>query len=264
MGVRDDVCSYCGRRNPGMWGFSGILRRLGNDLGFVQLVILACSAIYVATLLVRPEDVRMTGIMSFLAPGTLSLILFGASGSVPVFGYGRWWTLLSAGWLHGGLLHIGFNMMWVRQLGPAVADAFGPARMVIIYTISGVSGFSLSTLFGAFPLFFFRGAGFTVGASAPILGLLGALVLYGRRRGSREMTRQAGMYAGILILFGFAIPGVDNFAHLGGFIGGYLTAKWLDPFEPERTDHMIAALLCLAASFLSIIASIVHGASILP
>ena len=60
--------------------------------------------------------------------------MFGASGAYPVFGYGRWWTILSAGWLHGGALHILFNMMWVRQIGPAVADIYGAGRMVIIYT----------------------------------------------------------------------------------------------------------------------------------
>ena len=54
------------------------------------------------------------------------MFLLGASGGIPVFGYGRWWTMLSASWLHGSLLHIIFNMMWVRDLGPVVADMFGP------------------------------------------------------------------------------------------------------------------------------------------
>ena len=59
------------------------------------------------------------------------------AGAVPVFVYDRWWTVLSAGWLHAGALHILFNLMWVRQLGPAVEDMYGGARMVIIYTIAG-------------------------------------------------------------------------------------------------------------------------------
>ena len=53
--------------------------------------------------------------------------------------------MLSAGWLHGGVLHILFNMMWVRQLGPATADIYGAGRMVIIYTIAGAVGFALSS-----------------------------------------------------------------------------------------------------------------------
>ena len=75
-------------------------------------------------------------VFSLLGPNDFAaLAARRASGATPVFGYGRWWTVLSAGWLHGGVLHILFNMMWVRQLGPAVADIYGAARMVIIYTI---------------------------------------------------------------------------------------------------------------------------------
>ena len=65
-----------------------------------------------------------------------------------MFGLGRWWTIFSAGWLHAGLLHIFFNMMWVRQLGPPTADIYGAGRMVIIYTLSGASGFLLSSVAG--------------------------------------------------------------------------------------------------------------------
>ena len=64
--------------------------------------------------------------MSFMAPASPALFLFGASGALPVFGLGRWWTVLSAGWLHGSLLHILFNMMWVRQPAPATAEIYGP------------------------------------------------------------------------------------------------------------------------------------------
>ena len=56
--------------------------------------------------------------------------------------------MLSAGWLHGSALHILFNMMWVRQLGPATADIYGAGRMVIIYTVAGVAGFLLSSIAG--------------------------------------------------------------------------------------------------------------------
>ena len=132
-------------------------------------------------------------LFSMLGPGSRSLFLFGASGAIPVFVYDRWWTVLSAGWLHGGALHILFNLMWVRNLGPAVEDLYGAARMIIIYTIAGVGGFLLSSFAGAYipPLPFLRGAQFTIGASAPIFGLLGALVHYGKRGGS-SMVRSRG------------------------------------------------------------------------
>jgi rhomboid protease GluP len=263
VGVNDDTCYSCGRRNPGLWGFGPVLRRFGNDMGFVSLVIYGCGVLYTATLLVSlllGENIMGGSIFSMLGPGPGALYLFGESGGVPVFREGHWWTVLSAGWLHAGALHILFNIMWIRQLGPAVADMYGAARMIIIYTIAGAAGFLLSSFAGAYlpPLPFLRGAQFTIGASAPIFGLLGALVHYGRRGGSSHVTSEAFRYAVILFVFGLIMPGggVDNFAHAGGFAGGYLAAMWLDPLKRERMDHFIGAAVCLAATVLSIVASI--------
>src|SRR5829696_4612981 len=227
VGVNDETCYTCGRRNPGLWGFGPVLRRFGNDLGFVTLVIYGCAALYTGTLLMSlafGENIMGGSLFSLLGPGSRSLFLFGASGAIPVVVYDRWWTILSAGWLHGGALHIIFNIMWVRNLGPAVGDLYGAARMIIIYTIAGASGFLLSSLAGAYipPLPFLSGAQFTVGASAPIFGLLGALVYYGRRGGSSMVRSEAMSYAVTLFVFGLIMPGggVDNFAHAGGFGGG--------------------------------------------
>ncbi|RPI54661.1 MAG: rhomboid family intramembrane serine protease, partial [Acidobacteria bacterium] len=255
VGVRDDKCFNCGRRNPGLWGFAPLLRSLGTDLGFVPLVIWGSSALYIISMLLSGTAMRMGGgIFGFLAPDSGMLFLLGASGGIPVFGYGRWWTVLSAGWLHGSLLHIIFNMMWVRDLGPTVADMFGPGRMVIIYTVAGVSGFLVSSAAYVFlpHLPFLSGAGFTVGASASVFGFLGALVCYGRRTGSSLTRSEALRYALILGFFGFVMRGVDNFAHAGGFLGGYLAARYLDPLKPERIDHVVIALVCLGATLAAI------------
>lgn len=261
VGVSDDRCYNCGRRNPGLFGFAPALRALGHDMGFVPFVIGTCVVLYVLTLVASRGAIGMGGLFSLFAPSRQALFLFGASGAVPVFAADRWWTVLSAAWLHGGALHILFNMMWVRQLAPATADLFGPGRMVIIYTISSITGFALSSIAGAyFPdLLFLRGGQFTVGASAPIFGLLGALVYYGRRTGSRIAGSQALSYALMLGIFGFIMPGVDNYAHAGGFGGGYLAAQLLDPLKPERIDHLAIAVACLAASVLSVAASVIHG-----
>jgi rhomboid protease GluP len=262
VGVRDDKCYNCGRRNPGLWGFASTLRSLGNDLGFVALVVWGSGALYVISLLLSGQALGMSGgMLGFLAPSTPVAILLGASGGFPVFVLGRWWTILSAGWLHGSILHIVFNMMWVRDLGPVVADVFGAGRMVIIYTVSGACGFLLSSAASVFlpPLPLLRGAQLTLGASASIFGLLGALVYYGRRTGSSLVRGQAVRYAVILGVFGLIMPGIDNFAHAGGFFGGYLAARFLDPLRAERVDHIIMALICLAAVALSIVASVATG-----
>ena len=145
--------------------------------------------------------------------------------------------MLSATWLHSSLLHIVFNMMWVRQLGPATAEIVGPARTVIIYTAAGACGFLLSSFAGLLPIPLLRGAGFTVGASGAIFGLLGALVHYGRKSGSSLIHAEAMRYAVILFVFGLIMPGVDNYAHAGGFLGGYAASAFMNPLARERGDH---------------------------
>jgi rhomboid protease GluP len=261
VGVNDDKCYNCGRRNPGLWGFAPLLRSLGNDLGFVPFVIGTCIVLFALTLVASRGNVGMGGVFSFLSPSGLSLVWFGASGALPVFGGGRWWTLLSASWLHGSALHILFNMMAVRQLAPAVADLYGPGRMVIIYTAAGVCGFALSSFAGAYlpsiPLL--RGSAYTLGASASIAGLIGAILYYGHRSGSSMARSYASSYIVMLIAMGFLMAGIDNHAHAGGFGGGYLAARMLDPLKPERIDHIALAIVCLAASLLSVVASVLYG-----
>jgi rhomboid protease GluP len=262
VGVRDERCWNCGRRNPGMWGFAPLLRTLGQDLGFVKLVIGLCGALYLASLALDPGGIAMNGIFTLLSPSPRMLFLLGASGAIPVFEYGRWWTVLSASWLHGSLLHIAFNLLWVRQLAPATAELYGAGRMVIIYVVSGITGFLASTLAGHYLFFlprFLAGAGFTVGASASIFGLLGALVWYGRRAGSRHLGQQVWTWALTMFVLGFLMMGVDNWAHAGGFAGGWLAARWLDPLEPERIDHVAIALGCVVLTLAAVAVSVLQG-----
>lgn len=264
VGVRDDKCYTCGRANPGLWGFGPALRQLGADFGFVPIIIGGSTVLYVLTLLLSGTSaLQISGLFNILSPNLTSLFLFGASGSVPVFTFKRWWTVLSAGWLHGSLLHIVFNMYYVRMFGPWTADIIGPSRTVIIYTVAGVSGFLMSSLAGHYlgglglPRML-QGAGFTVGASAPVFGLLGAMVHYGRT-GSSAVKQQALSFAIPFFLFGLFMPGVDNYAHAGGFLGGYATSAFLNPMTRERGDHLLIAIGCLAATLLAVLASVITG-----
>jgi rhomboid protease GluP len=127
--------------------------------------------------------------------------------------------------------------------------------------VSSITGFGLSSFAGAYipDLFILRGGQFTVGASAPIFGLLGALVYYGRRTGSSSVGSQASSWALSMALFGFLMPGIDNYAHAGGFGGGYLVARFLDPLHPEKIDHIAIAVGCLLLSLLSVAASLYYG-----
>jgi rhomboid protease GluP len=253
VGVNDPTCYNCGRRNPGLWGFAPALRGLGNDLGFISIVTGGTIIMYVLSLVMSRDGTNIG-----LTPSSGALMILGASGAVPVFQYGWWWTVLTAGWLHGGVLHIFFNVLWIRQLGPEIANLYGAGRMVIIYTIAGIAGFALSSVMGLLPIPFF-GAPLTVGASASIFGFLGALVHYGRRTGSLHARQMGLQYALFMGIMGFVFSGVDNAAHLGGFTGGYLASLMLDPLKKERAVHVLIAIGCLALTLIAILATVLHA-----
>ena len=115
------------------------------------------------------------------------------------------------------MLHVLFNVMWIRQLAPAVAELYGAGRMVIIYTVAGVTGFGMSSLLGVYLPGCQSSAAptFSVGASAPIFGLLGALVYYGRRTGNSHAGTAGLQYALFLGIFGLIFPGCGQLGPRG-------------------------------------------------
>jgi rhomboid protease GluP len=97
---------------------------------------------------------------------------------------------------------------------------------------------------------------FTIGASASIAGLIGAVMYFGQRGGSGMARSYASRYVLMLVIIGL-MPGIDNYAHAGGFGGGYLAARVLDPLKPERIDHIIIAVVLLGLSLLSVAVSLI-------
>jgi rhomboid protease GluP len=255
VGVKDERCYNCGRRNPGLWGYAGAIKSLGNDLGFTPLVLTICIVMFAISLLMSHGQVGMNGIFDFLSPHPYALVQAGASGQIPIFGMGRDWSVFAAMWLHGSLLHIALNMWFMRQLAPAVGEFYGPGRTVVIYTVSGVVSFIVSSLsaFLGLPL---AGGAFTVGASGAIFGLLGSMLYYGRRTGASHIRAQIMPTILLNLMIGLSTRGIDNYAHLGGLAGGYLSSMMLDPLKPERPVHMIAALVCIALSIGSLLLSL--------
>ena len=235
-----ETCPHCGQRKPGLWGATATIRKLGLQLNFPHLITVFCGVLYLLALLLDPSAIFQTqGLMQILSPSLEASIKLGVTGTRPVT-YGWWWTLITAIYLHGGLLHIFFNMMWVRQLGPVVEELFGPFRLFAIFTIAGITGFIASTL---------AGHAFTLGASGSIFGLLAAAIAYGRRAGSQLFTRQFLQWAVLLFIMGFVMPGVDNWAHGGGFVGGYAAAYVFSrSSEREGLGAYLAGGLCLLAT----------------
>jgi rhomboid protease GluP len=232
-------CIHCGKKNPGLWGYGPVLNKLFIDFNsIVQPVILVCATLYFVSVIIDPSQILGNfSPLRLFSPSGQALIQLGMTGRVPIM-YGRWWTTITAIYLHGGLLHIIFNMLWLRNLGAPVEQLYGVSRSFIIFTISGVTGFLISHVFGV---------DFTIGASGSIFGLLGALVYYGRKRGGvlgNAIYKQVGTWAIVMFLFGFIMPNlVNNWAHAGGFIGGAATAYLVgfQEFTPETQNHRLTA-----------------------
>jgi signal transduction histidine kinase/membrane associated rhomboid family serine protease/ActR/RegA family two-component response regulator len=146
------VCFYCGRRQPGLWGFAPSLGRLFGRLSVAKAITLVCGVTYLLALALDPgAAMRPRGVFNILSPSSAALDALGMTGSYAL-ARGRWWTLLTAIYLHGSLLHVAFNMLWVNQLAPAVEEVYGRARLIVIFTAAGVLGFALSgTLLGSGP-----------------------------------------------------------------------------------------------------------------
>jgi rhomboid protease GluP len=239
-------CLVCGRRRPGAWGLTPTLQKLFRAGGVTDAITIACIALYVASLVVDPlAALRPRGPLDLLAPGSRALDMLGMTGAF-AWAEGRWWTLFTAIYLHGNLLHILFNVLWIRQLGPAVEEVYGPARLFVIYSVAGVVGFVVSNALGV---------PFTIGASGAIFGLLGAMVAYGRRRGGTfggMVLRQYGQWALVMFILGFFMSGVNNLAHAGGFIGG-LAAGWVLSLAERRSETLYDHLLAGALAILTVI-----------
>lgn len=234
-------CPHCGLSRPGSsWkGLVGAFSQLEPER-LIRLLIGINVLMYILSLLLSPQGVH-TGMMNpfrLLSPDNRVLLQLGASGTVPIKALGHWWSLISANYLHGGLLHIIFNMMALHQLGPLVIREYGLARMTVIYTAGGVGGYLVSYLVGI---------PFTLGASAAICALIGAILYYGKSRGGAyggELFSQVGGWAIGIGLFGLLVPGINNWAHGGGILGGALLGYLLGYRERGResfTQQVMAA-----------------------
>jgi len=250
-------CPYCGMSRPGAKWKSGLAAMLvGGPQQLVQTLIIVNVAFFIFSILINPRGGSFNfSPFQFLSPSSQSLLILGSTGTVPVFNLHRWWSLISANFLHGGLLHILFNMLVMRQLIPLVATEYGISRTVIIYLAGGTFGFLVSTL---------AGIPFTIGASASVCSLIGALLYYGKSRGGiygQAMFRQIGGWAVGIAIFGFIMPGINNWGHGGGMAAGALLGFLLGYQEKvkEAFSHRLIATICIALTALTLLWSAFNG-----
>jgi rhomboid protease GluP len=234
-------CPHCGMANPGSWWKNLKLWELLSTDQIIWAIIYVNIGMYIFSLLLNPISSGLSlNPFALLSPGDKSLLLLGATGTVPIDRLHRWWTLIAANYLHGGIFHILFNMIAFRQLGPFVLREYGAYRMFVIYTLSGVLGFFISYL---------AGVSFTIGASASVCGLIGATLYYSKSRGGiygQALFRQIGGWAISIFIFGLLMPGINNWGHGGGILFGIILGYLLGYQDrvKEGLLHSILAGMC--------------------
>ena len=254
---RAPLCPTCGLKNPGsIWKDNVLTRSLGDDGDILKTIIVVNIVMYAISILIDPRlAVFSSSPLHFLSPSSNSLLVLGASGSVPLFQYDRWWSLLSANYLHGSLLHIVFNCIALYQLGPLIIREYGTQRLVTIYTLAGIGGYLISSLLGV---------RFTIGASASVCGLIGAALFYGKHRGGaygKAVYSQIGGWAVGLLIFGFMVPGINNWGHVGGLGTGALLGSALGYQErsPTRLWDRFLSMGCIVGTGLVLCWSLFQG-----
>ncbi len=217
---------------------------------FVKLIISINVGMYLLSILFDPGSTSLTPHpLIFLSPSEPMLKLFGATGIIPISQDHRYWTLVSASYLHGGILHIFFNMAAFNQLATVVNREFGVYRMFVIYTFGGIVGFWISYMAGVY---------LTIGASASVCGLVGAILYYGKSRGGvygKNLYRQIAVWVVFLFIFGLLVPGINNWGHGGGILAGIIFGYLLGYQDKKRENffHRTLAGVCLIGTFLVLI-----------
>lgn len=241
VGSEESVCSWCGTaRSAPWWQFINWSKGALEGDWLIKAIISANVVFFAISLLLAT---RTGGVGSLFSPGQASLMLLGATGTYPIDHFGRFWTVVSANYLHGGIIHLIFNLMALKQIAPFVSSEYGASRMFTIYTLGGVFGFAVS---------YFAGVPFTIGASAAVCSLIGALLYYGKSRGGAygaSVYREVSGWVISLFVFGLIFPGINNWGHGGGIIGGIIIGALVGYNERRKEnsfDHVLALICGLA------------------
>jgi len=198
-------------------------------------------------------------VLLFLGSGAGGSFLTGSGGSSRVFqDLALWgpaidvghdyWRLVTAGFLHSGLLHIGFNMYILYWLGTMLEPSLGHARFLALYLASLLAG-----SFGALLL---SPNAVTVGASGAVFGLMGAAFVLQRASGIDPMQSGIGPVILFNLLISFVIPNISIGGHLGGLVGGAAAAFAMERLGGRRPGMVAPIAACVAVGAIAVVAAI--------
>jgi len=218
----------------------------------VRFLVTTNIVLFATALLIAPQAVNTSLNPSvFLSPSIAVLVKLGASGTLPVFSDDRWWTLITANYLHGSLLHLVFNVSALYSVGNITIAIYGPSRLFLIYFLGGVAAMAVSSL---------AGISLTLGASGAICALIGAMS-YDDWRANKDNLRNriasVGVWVVYIAVIGIALPNVNNWAHGIGFASGFFLGFCLWPKTTKQEDPLFR--FAAALSMLLTIGTLVYG-----
>ncbi len=245
------ACPYCGQRLKvfGTGPTGKLLQRaMPGTVPVTAILVLMNFVMFIVEYAVAGQ-----GILTHLMSGPSQGATLRLGESIPlgyVIATHQYWRFVTACFLHGGLLHIGFNMWALYDIGQIVESFYGGAKFLFFYITTGIFGYLVSSYVGYFSL----------GASGAIFGILGVMIAYGVRRSHTAMGRQlrsvAMRWAVYALIIAFVIPGVDNAAHLGGLASGFVLGMLVGDDPPLTEAQMsrwrmiqLAVILVVAVSF---------------
>lgn len=216
---KEKVCPFCGE-NTSAAPRGGVDRMLSAFLpkrAQTTSLLLGVNLFLFALTWVVSMRSRTGGMDAGALLGSIdgyTLVKFGAKYTALILA-GEWWRLLTPIFLHGGLIHLGFNTFVLLDLGPTVEEIYGPHKFLVLYILAGTMGFVMSAVWHP------NSVG--IGASGAVFGLIGAMIAYGYRHRGRMGDTIKNMYvrwAMYGLMFGFFMPMVDNAGHIGGLAAG--------------------------------------------
>lgn len=229
VGINATRCHECGANLR-----FGLAEFFGGHAPVTTAIVIVNVILFAAELMGTMQAGGLGGFRILWGMDTATTYRLGASDGISIFLKHEWYRLVTAMFLHGGLIHIGFNMMILMDLGPIVEEVYGSSRFLFLYVATGIASFAASAYTGHF----------SIGASGAILGVAGLLVAITTKRGGmqmREIRSRLISWVVTIFLIGIVFRALqtDNVAHLGGFAAGFLLGKIFSDRQPspgsERT-----------------------------
>ena len=222
VGINATRCHECGanlRFGLAAWS-KGLAEFFGGHAPVTVAILIANVVLFTAEIMGTMQAGQFGGLSILWSMNGETLYRLGACFGPSIFVGHEWYRLITAMFLHGGLIHIGFNMMVFLDLGPIVEEVYGSARYLFLYIVMGAVSFLVSALAGHFSL----------GASGAILGLVGLLIAITTKRGGiymRELRSRLISWVVTIFAIGLLFTGMrtDNWAHAGGLAAGFALGK---------------------------------------